>query len=127
VQLLCVRGDEAARTYKSREWYWLDANVNAEYCSTYRDALDAEAVRSKKVALAAAVTSESNTTEMPAQAAAETRGASRSISKTTVSLPSDPSFYCANQLTLQQLMLFAVLLVLCALAVQVSGTHRLNI
>ncbi len=43
VQLLSVRGDEAARTHKSKEWYWLDAAVSAEYCNTYRDASKADA------------------------------------------------------------------------------------
>jgi hypothetical protein len=49
VQLLSVRGDEAARTHKSNEWYWLDAAISAEYCSTYRDAstADADHFRSK--------------------------------------------------------------------------------
>jgi hypothetical protein len=93
VQLLCVRGDEAARTYKSREWYWLDANVNAEYCSTYKDVFDVEAVRSKKPVQTASLAPESVGTETPA---AYIRTESSSISKTTVSLPLGPSFYYAK-------------------------------
>ncbi len=67
VQLLSVRSDEAARTHKSKEWYWLDATISAEYCSTYRDAITGGAEHSHKMTPieSAAMASEPSVTSAP--------------------------------------------------------------
>ena len=86
VQLLSVRDDESARTHKSQEWYWLDASVNAEYCSTYRDALTAEQEQfreklSSQSAVSAAVPKATST---PEQLRVESSDAGSTVSRATV-------------------------------------------
>jgi hypothetical protein len=87
VQLLSVRSDEASKTHKSKEWYWLDAAVDAEYCSTYRDVLtaDADQSRTKKSFENTETGAEPNATCNSIPSGAKIQDASKSNSKATVS------------------------------------------
>jgi hypothetical protein len=86
VQILSVRGDEAARTHKSKEWYWLDAAINAEYCSTYRDALVDGGACSRKIepVQSAATASEPDAASKSTQSDIGIRHADGGNSKATV-------------------------------------------
>ncbi len=87
VQLLSVRSDEASKTHKSKEWYWLDAAVDAEYCSTYRDVLtaDPDQSRTKKYFENTETGAEPNATCNPITSGAKIEDTSKSNSKATVS------------------------------------------
>jgi hypothetical protein len=94
VQLLSVRGDEAARTHKSKEWYWLDAAVSAEYCSTYRDALadDADDSRAKQT-----IENTLNATTNPTPTNSHIPDASSSSNYiSTVRQPAYPCLFCTG-------------------------------
>jgi hypothetical protein len=86
VQLISVRDDESARTHKSQEWYWLDASVNSEYCSTYRDALTAERehIREKLSSQSSVSAAVPKVTATPEQLLVKSSDAGSSISKATV-------------------------------------------
>jgi hypothetical protein len=95
VQLLSARGDEAARTHKTTEWYWLDAAISADYCSTYRDVMTDDAERSNKKAPveSASQDSEPKATSNVAQTGVSTQNAGNSSSKATVRKLQFPSIY----------------------------------
>ena len=95
VQLLSARGDEAARTHKSTEWYWLDATISAEYCSTYRDVMtgDAELSHKKAPVESASQDSEPKAASNVAQTSVSTQNAGNGSSKATVRKLQCPSFY----------------------------------
>ncbi len=95
MQLLSARGDEAARTHKSTEWYWLDAAISAEYCSTYRDVMtgDAELSHKKAPVESASQDSEPKAASNVAQTSVSTQNAGNGSSKATVRKLQCPSFY----------------------------------
>jgi hypothetical protein len=93
VQLLSARGDEAARTHKSSEWYWLDATISAEYCSTYRDVMTDNAERSHKKAPAESASRDSEPAPNAVQTGVSTQIAESGSSKATVSNIQYPFFY----------------------------------